>query len=253
MFVCPAVTDRTPYGDDVSTMRTTLSILTLCASLTACDVPKSVGDEDSSTSGADSSSPQPQSTSTTSPDSATSTTADPSNPTSASGTTVATSGAAACPVFDAGPVADPDSSYSWECMCQTCDLSFPDIPLETVEQFEVSGLCQCLCAEAGCGFVQGEAGVGGGAETATSGWPDTEGGSATTGWSETDTFGEATAGAAALTVGACLDEGGEVVGDPGDGSVFEPDYVCPSGASPLGILDFEPGMPFPKNGGVCCL
>lgn len=54
-------------------------------------------------------------------------------------------------------------------------------------------------------------------------------------------------------MGACLEEGCEVVGDPGDGSVFDPDYVCPRGESPLGILEFEPGMPFPKNGGVCCL
>jgi hypothetical protein len=37
-----------------------------------------------------------------------------------------------------------------------------------------------------------------------------------------------------------------------DGSVFEPDYECPSGASVLGWLEFEPSMPFPRNGGVCC-
>lgn len=239
-------------------MRTTLSILTACAFLVACDVPKSVGDESSSTSGADSSPPDTASASTTTPDSGTSTTA--ANPTSSpSGTTASpTTGVQACPEFDPGPVGDPEFSYSWECWCQTCELSFPDIPLETVDQFDAGGLCDCLCAEAGCGFVEGEGGVGGGPETATwsgtdTGWPDTDGGTATTGWPDTDSFGETTDGADPLTVAACLDEGGVIVGDPGDGSVFEPDYVCESGESPLGILDFEPGMPFPKNGGVCCL
>jgi len=234
-------------------MRTTLSILTACAFLVACDVSKSVGDESSSTSGADSSPPDTASASTTSPGSAT-WLPDGSVTSSPSGTTASpTTGVQACPEFDPGPVGDPDSSYSWECMCQTCELSFPDIPLETVDQFDVGGLCDCLCAEAGCGFVEGEGGVGGGADTATSGWPDTDGGTATSGWPDTDTAGEASGGPGALTVAACLDEGGEVVGDPGDGSVFEPDYTCPGGDSPLGILDFEPGMPFPKNGGVCCL
>lgn len=243
----------------MSTMRTPLSILTIVASLAACDVPKSVGDESSSTSGADSSPPDSESASTTTP--ATATTSGPqtaTSPSAGSMTTVSgTTGAQVCPGFDPGPAGDPDSDFSWDCFCQTCELSFPDIPLETVEQFEEGGLCDCLCAEAGCGFVEGEGGVGGGLDTAstTDGWggTDTESGTATSGWPDTESFGETTDGWEELTVGACLDAGGEVVGDPGDGSVFQPDYVCASGDSPLGILDFEPGMPFPRNGGVCCL
>ncbi|MBV1859750.1 MAG: hypothetical protein KUG77_15160 [Nannocystaceae bacterium] len=229
-------------------MRTTLSILTLCTSLAACDVPKSVGDESSTTTGSDSSAPDTGSASATTVGTATSATS-----TTGSGGGVTTSAPTtqgqACPEFDPGP--DPDSSLSWECVCATCDLSFPDIPPETLNQFGGGGLCDCLCAEAGCGFSQGEGEVGGGRATATSGWPDTD--STTSGVPDTDSFGETTVGVEELTVGACLDEGGAVVGDPGDGSVFEPDYVCASGDSPLGILDFEPGMPFPKNGGVCCL
>lgn len=234
-------------------MRTSLSILTLLVSLVACDVSKSVGDEGSSTSGADSSAPDTEGASTTTPATASSTTAGSatSSPGGGSVTTAsATTGTMACQEFDPGPVGDPDFSYSWECYCQTCELSYPDIPLETVELFDEGGLCDCLCAESGCGFAEGEGGVGGGPETG--GQPDTDTfGTGSSGWPDTD--GGTSEGQALLTVGACLDDGGEVVGDPGDGSVFEPDYVCPSGESPLGILDFEPGMPFPKNGGVCCL
>ncbi|MGH1341268.1 MAG: hypothetical protein ACRBN8_06945 [Nannocystales bacterium] len=238
-------------------MRTTLSILFVCASLAACDVPKSVGDESSTTSGEDSNSSSPGTQGSSSTGAVSDSTTSGGDPTSPGGTVTTASqstGVQACEEFDAGPVGDPDFSYSWECLCQTCELSYPDIPLETVELFDTGGMCDCLCAEAGCGFVEGEGGVGGGPEATTGDWPDTDGGASTTdSWPESASAGESSGGAAPLTVGDCLDAGGEVVGDPGDGSVFDPDYVCESGESPLGILDFEPGMPFPKNGGVCCL
>ncbi len=44
----------------------------------------------------------------------------------------------------------------------------------------------------------------------------------------------------------CTDAGGEVVGDIGDGSTHRADYVCASGASPIGM------EPVGIEGAVCC-
>lgn len=240
----------------MSTMRTALSVLSLCVSLVACDFPKSVGDDETTTgedpSASGGATSEAESSGVTGfPGTASATTgagSATSGPGSASATSAGvTTAAGECPPFDPGPSADPDNEYSWECWCQGCQLEFPDIPFETVQQFEEGGLCDCLCQEAGCGPVEGEGGVGGGAETI--GDTDTAGGTDSWGGS---TSGAATTGDIPLTYQDCLDEGGSIVGDPGDGSVFEADYLCPDGQSPLGILDFEPGMPFPKNGGVCC-
>lgn len=189
-------------------MRTTLSILIACASLMACDVEKSVGDD---ATGADSSPPETAGASTTSPadtdgaegtgtegtSNSGATASDTSTPPTGGGgetTAQASTGAEVCPEFDAGPVGDPDVLNTWECMCETCELSFPDIPLETVELFESGGLCDCLCAEAGCGSVEGEGGFGTGPVDGTDG-DDTEGG--TSGGSEpgTDSSDETTDGA----------------------------------------------------------
>lgn len=51
----------------------------------------------------------------------------------------------------------------------------------------------------------------------------------------------------------CTERGGVQVGDPGDGRVHRPDYVCASGKAPLGTLvfNFENG-PAPIEGAVCC-
>ena len=57
---------------------------------------------------------------------------------------------------------------------------------------------------------------------------------------------------AALTRAECLDMGGTVIGDPGDGRVYRPDYRCPSGQRPLGPLEFQEGEPIPVEGAVCC-
>lgn len=44
----------------------------------------------------------------------------------------------------------------------------------------------------------------------------------------------------------CAEAGAEVVGDIGDGSTHRPDYVCASGAAPIGTV------PVGIEGAVCC-
>ena len=232
-------------------MRTTLSVLSLCVLLLGCDFPKSVGDDDTTTGdGMETTSGTFGSSSVSGAPTAGTTGAFPGTAsatvTSGGGVTTA---AGECPGFDPGPANDPDSEYMWECFCSTCVLTYEDIPYESVEAFDETGLCDCLCAANGCGSVEGEGGVTGGSfGTDDTGSPTTSA-TATTGWGESSGV---TTEAAPLTYAACIDQGGVIVGDMGDGAVFEPDYVCPSGDSPIGVLDFEPGMPFPKNGGVCC-
>jgi len=159
-------------------MRLVHTFLGLSMALVACDLPD-IGESDSTTSGGDSG---PVTSTSTSVGSATVTSGDPTAPTD---TTSPTAGRT-CPPFDPGPVGDPHETYTYECFCDSCDLSFEDIPLETLQTFESDGLCDCLCAEAGCGGIQGEGGVATGsppesdsdcAETDTEGsWPDTDGG-----------------------------------------------------------------------------
>lgn len=57
---------------------------------------------------------------------------------------------------------------------------------------------------------------------------------------------------AALTQEACEAQGGEVVGDIGDGATHRPDYVCPSGRPPLGSISPPEGGPVAIEGSVCC-
>ncbi len=58
---------------------------------------------------------------------------------------------------------------------------------------------------------------------------------------------------AQLTAEACEAEGGQVVGDIGDGATHVPDYVCAdSGAPPIGDVVADPDGPMAIEGAVCC-
>lgn len=238
-------------------MRTTLSVLGLCLGLVACDMPKSVGDEGTTTGGGSDPSVSAEGTGVAEshgesggvtsgwPGSASATSTSGVDTDSAGVTTVATAttGGPLCGV-DLSPIGGSGPDYLYECYCATCTLTYENISLETIDLFDEQNLCECLCPGNSCGNAQGEGGVGGGEDTATSSGASTGG--------DTDSGLGPTTGEALLTYAACIDQGGVIVGDPGDGSVFEVDYVCPGGESPIGWLEFEPGMPFPRNGGVCC-
>lgn len=49
-----------------------------------------------------------------------------------------------------------------------------------------------------------------------------------------------------LTAEECAAKGGSVVGDIGDGATHRPDYVCASGAAPIGNVQLG------VEGSVCC-
>jgi hypothetical protein len=56
-----------------------------------------------------------------------------------------------------------------------------------------------------------------------------------------------------ITAAACEEQGGQVVGDIGDGAIHKPDYVCPdSGVAPIGSITAEPDGPVAVEGAVCC-
>lgn len=55
-----------------------------------------------------------------------------------------------------------------------------------------------------------------------------------------------------LTAEACEASGGAVVGDIGDGAIHRPDYRCPSGAAPSGVIRAPEGGPMGVEGAVCC-
>jgi hypothetical protein len=56
-----------------------------------------------------------------------------------------------------------------------------------------------------------------------------------------------------MTAQQCTDQGGEVVGDIGDGAIHQPDYKCPKSAQPpIGHIAAEPGKPAAIEGAVCC-
>jgi hypothetical protein len=56
-----------------------------------------------------------------------------------------------------------------------------------------------------------------------------------------------------LTAAACEEQGGQVVGDIGDGAIHQPDYRCPdSGEAPIGSIVADPGGPVAIEGAVCC-
>ena len=55
-----------------------------------------------------------------------------------------------------------------------------------------------------------------------------------------------------LTSEQCEAQGGEVVGDIGDGATQRPDYLCPGGKPPTGNIAPPEGGPMPVEGAVCC-
>ena len=55
-----------------------------------------------------------------------------------------------------------------------------------------------------------------------------------------------------LSGAECEAQGGEVVGDIGDGAVHRPDYVCASGAPPIASISSTPGEAVAVEGSVCC-
>jgi hypothetical protein len=61
-----------------------------------------------------------------------------------------------------------------------------------------------------------------------------------------DTAPESSTGGTAMTPDDCTARGGQVIGDPGDGSTHTPDYLCPDGQPPIGSV--SSGI----EGAVCC-
>jgi len=58
---------------------------------------------------------------------------------------------------------------------------------------------------------------------------------------------------ASITRQECLDQGGVIVGDIGNGAIFAPDYICESsGAAPTDVVVASPGEPIASEGEVCC-
>jgi hypothetical protein len=56
-----------------------------------------------------------------------------------------------------------------------------------------------------------------------------------------------------LTRQVCVDQGGVVVGDIGNGAIFEEGYVCPTdGLPPIDVVVAGPGEPMAIEGEVCC-
>ena len=55
-----------------------------------------------------------------------------------------------------------------------------------------------------------------------------------------------------LTMAQCAEMGALIVGDPGDGRVHRPDYVCEGGVPPLGTIQFEARESISIEGSVCC-
>jgi hypothetical protein len=57
-----------------------------------------------------------------------------------------------------------------------------------------------------------------------------------------------------ISTADCEAQGGEVVGDIGDGAVHRSDYVCASGGPPIGSIanNAAAGEPVAVEGSVCC-
>ncbi|MEQ9366078.1 MAG: hypothetical protein RIF32_17675 [Leptospirales bacterium] len=57
---------------------------------------------------------------------------------------------------------------------------------------------------------------------------------------------------AIISPDACEARGGVIIGDPGDGRIHRPKYLCPSGKPPLAAVRYETGDMIPVEGSVCC-
>jgi hypothetical protein len=56
-----------------------------------------------------------------------------------------------------------------------------------------------------------------------------------------------------LTAAECEAQGGQVIGDIGDGAIHRPDYRCAdSGEAPIGTIVPDEGGPVAIEGSVCC-
>jgi hypothetical protein len=55
-----------------------------------------------------------------------------------------------------------------------------------------------------------------------------------------------------VSAAECTAQGGEVIGDIGDGAVHRPDYVCASGAPPIASISSTAGEAVAVEGSVCC-
>ena len=57
---------------------------------------------------------------------------------------------------------------------------------------------------------------------------------------------------ATLSTAECEAQGGQVVGDIGDGAIHRPEYRCEGGQPPLGSILPGEGEPVAIEGSVCC-
>lgn len=56
-----------------------------------------------------------------------------------------------------------------------------------------------------------------------------------------------------LTPEQCRKEGGDLVGDIGNGAIHRQDYVCQrTGKPPLGVINYDGNGPIAADGAVCC-
>ena len=55
-----------------------------------------------------------------------------------------------------------------------------------------------------------------------------------------------------LTAAECAAQGGDVIGDIGDGAIYQEAYMCPSGERPSGNIVPSDDAPAAVEGAVCC-
>lgn len=55
-----------------------------------------------------------------------------------------------------------------------------------------------------------------------------------------------------LSAEDCAARGGTVIADIGDGAIHRPDYRCPNGAEPSGVIKSAGDGPVAVEGSVCC-
>ena len=55
-----------------------------------------------------------------------------------------------------------------------------------------------------------------------------------------------------ITAAECEAQGGQVVGDIGDGAIYKADYTCANGKRPIAGIEPAAGEPIAVEGSVCC-